>query len=482
MIPTWFALVCLAAAYWGRKDNRILAVTMVSTVFGAAAAANVVLMGSAPLTPTIFLMPFLVWFTVRRVGLAAIHQELSLWRAGGWLALFVGWAVFTAIVMPRYFEHALYVYTTSRGDAADLGVALVPLAPNSTNITQSIYLIAGLVAFVAVAALMRSDRATPMLFKGLVAAALLSALAAVINLVEGYSGVPLGLGLLRNANYAVTERQTIGGLLRIHGTFAETSAFSTFSVPMFAALLVLWKRGYRVAWSASLCVVTLVLVLLTTSTTAYVALAVALVMLAGAAALKALLDGSPLRFGMITVLLFFVLVGACLVLLFKTEWVLAAWQFIDAVVFQKLDSQSGIERTDWTAQAWRGFVDTWGLGVGAGSSRGSSWPVVLAGNTGFLGVALFFLFLAAVLCTRGRHASDDSRTGGAACKAGLVSMLVCASVSGATIDLGVVFYLYAGAVWGLLAHVRPERHRVQTRGSRKGARLERRQDEGRAAA
>jgi hypothetical protein len=451
MIPTWFAFVCLSAAYWARKDDRILAVMLVSTVFGATAAASVVLMGNAPLTPAMFLLPFLAWFGVKVVGLKAVKAELAWGRPGMWLALFVGWAVLSAIVMPRVFDGDVFVYTTSRGGDAGLGVELVALKPNSTNITQSVYLLAGLAAFVLVAALARRASAADILFKGLVVAGVLNVLAALVNIVEGYTGFGLGLNLLRNANYGITEGHAVGALIRIHGTFTETSAFSAFSVPLFAALLVLWMRGYRRLLTAPLCAVTLTLLVLTTSTTAFVALAATTAVVGFLAAVRVLMTPNSFRFGQISAVVLIVAIGLCVSALFKPEWLAAVWRYVDVTVFQKLASDSGVERLQWNARAWASFVETYGLGVGAGSARGSGWPVVLLGNTGVLGTLLFLVFFVWVLVAPIRTQDSVRASMALATRAALLGVMAAATVSGAVIDLGLLFYLLAGAATGLAA-------------------------------
>jgi hypothetical protein len=451
MIPTFFAVLCLWAVWWARgSSTRIIGVMVVSTVFGAAAAGHIIVMGGAPLTPSMFLAPFVVAFAIRKAGWTTLAHELAPSRPGLWFALFAVWAAIAAVVMPWAFEGKVYVYTTSRfGDLSETGrVALQAVAPNSTNITQAIYIATGAAVCIAIAALMRSAGAAAMALKALLTVAGVNAFFGIVNLIEGYANVNLGLALLRNARYQISNTYEVAGLVRVHGSFAEPSVFSMFCVPLVAALLVCWVRGYRVAWSAPLCVISLVLTLIGTSTTAYVGIVATLVPLALIYWGRLLVGASPLRFGSLTIACLGVVALVSVALLVRPEWWFEVVRFLDATVFTKLQSASGVERSSWTMQSWQNFVDTYGLGVGTGSGRGSNWPVILLGNTGVIGATLFLAFLS-ILMLRRAPSGDIERTATWAFKAFMLGVLVTISIAGAMIDLGMSFYLAAGVVAGL---------------------------------
>jgi hypothetical protein len=164
---------------------------------------------------------------------------------------------------------------------------------------------------------------------------------------------------------------------------------------------------------------------------------------------RSLVLGPNLRFGAISAAVMAGLVGACLVMLFKPEWMATVWRYFDATVLQKLGSDSGIERMQWNARAWAGFIETYGLGVGAGSARGSGWPVVLLGNTGALGTMLFLVFFLWVMLVPPRGSAETRLTLNLALRAALVGVMMAAAVSGTMIDLGLLFYLLAAGTVGL---------------------------------
>ena len=91
------------------------------------------------------------------------------------------------------------------------------------------------------------------------------------------------------------------------------------------------------------------------------------------------------------------------------------------------------------------FTDTFGIGVGLGSSRSSSWLLALVSQVGVIGSALFGLFLFLVLATpRPRQVDSGEQDVGVmqlAFKAYMAGILVASAISGAVFDLGLAFYL-----------------------------------------
>lgn len=447
MLPTWVFVVCVLAAWWGRKDVRMLTVILVATVFGATAALELTVLGSAPVVPAVFFIPLLMLTLLRLGGWKAVSTSFHSTAAVVWLFAFVAWAVFSAVFAPRFFEGKVLVYAMSRNN--DLGVQLQPLGPISSNITQSAYLVAGLIAFAALVALCRRAGAAKAVLDGLCAVATVNLVAAAMNMVEGYLGLKLGLEFIRNANYAILENDRAHGLLRIQGTFSETSSFSSFSLALFAALMICWRRGLRPRWTGPLCIAHLLLLLLSTSTTAYVAMMVVLAGLMAVAIASTLLSPDKVRFGGISILVLLLVAGGCLVVLLAPDFVQRIGDIFRGSVLLKLDSDSGRERSSWTQQTWESFIGTYGIGTGAGSSRGSSWAIVILGNTGVIGAITFAGFMIATLSPWNLPRSDELRTLALAFKLATAACFVAASISGTMIDPGIMFWTCAGLAAGL---------------------------------
>src|SRR5262249_29160891 len=78
---------------------------------------------------------------------------------------------------------------------------------------------------------------------------------------------------------------------------------------------------------------------------------------------------------------------------------------LDTIVFSKMSSGSGIERSTWNSQALQNFLDTFGFGVGNGSVRASSFPVAVVASLGFPGALTYGVFLLMVWFRRSKPTS-----------------------------------------------------------------------------
>jgi hypothetical protein len=81
-------------------------------------------------------------------------------------------------------------------------------------------------------------------------------------------------------------------------------------------------------------------------------------------------------------------------------------EMLDVMVFQKSTSSSYEERSMWTKVSWDALLASGGLGVGMGGTRASNFAVALFSSAGFLGGALYSLFLINCLIVQ-RAAKND---------------------------------------------------------------------------
>ena len=88
---------------------------------------------------------------------------------------------------------------------------------------------------------------------------------------------------------------------------------------------------------------------------------------------------------------------------------------IDELIFNKPLTSSFYERSHWNAIAWDALVSTWGLGIGFGSTRTSSWFAAIISSTGLIGAAFMGVFLVQTFArrsisrTRVVRGNDDRR-------------------------------------------------------------------------
>jgi len=141
MTPSWFALVVLTAGVFATAPGAIV-LQLFFCLFGATAAFELTALGGAPVLPAVAFLPFLL----RRAWTERLRPDvLRMAPAGVWLLLTVGWAVVSALVVPRLLSGTVAVKTYDRTGRDDAITVL--LRPVSGNITQSAYAILDLLVF-----------------------------------------------------------------------------------------------------------------------------------------------------------------------------------------------------------------------------------------------------------------------------------------------------------------------------------------------
>jgi len=420
---------------------------MISTLFGAAAAVKLPALAHANVLPAHALLPFyLIAVTRLPRGVDQAMRSLAYPSPGFWLAAFTAYAVLSAVFLPRLFAGQIEVFSIVRDVDGRGGTFTQFLGPSAGNITQSLYLIGDLAVFAAVCA-HACGRGLAIVVKAVLAAAAANIGFALADLVTYHMGMPDALEFMRNANYGMLVEAEISGFKRLVGSFSEASAFGGITLVYFAFCFELWLRGVHARASGILTGLSLAAVLAATSSSAYVALGVyaAVILLRGGAGLLAGITTK--RAAILTVALF---IGTVLVVM-ALALVPPVWtslsDFVDRTLFNKLHTQSGIERSLWNAHAMDAFFESGGIGVGVGSVRASSFIVAVLANTGVIGLGLLMPMLASlayriVIGSRDRIAEAYAAAGGWACFA----LLISASLTASSVDLGLLFAINAAIV------------------------------------
>jgi glycosyltransferase involved in cell wall biosynthesis len=186
---------------------------------------------------------------------------------------------------------------------------------------------------------------------------------------------------------------TVLGFKRIVGSFPEASTFAYFTVGFFAFCTKLWIDGIRPRLTGALAALSLLALAFATSSTGYAATSGFLGLLF-ASSLAQVLFRRVRRstFVLVTVLPVLVAGGVIALRLDGPLWNTVN-EVVDASIFDKMESSSGIERGKWNDQALANFFDTRGLGAGDGSVRASSFPLAVLGNIGIFGALTYSVFL-----------------------------------------------------------------------------------------
>jgi len=424
------------------STSATLAFFLFLCLFGAAAAVEFPALGGASAPPAAAFLPFLAWRAFGKRGGAPYFRRVP--RSGVWLMALVVWGVASAVVIPRLLAGEVEILTIDRSSAL-FEVVLYPLRPVSGNITQACYAVCDLVVFLAVRELLREParlvRAVPM--SGL--RRRLDAFAAVVNLLEYYAGLPPLLPYVRTGGYQIYDSYELGGLVRIQGTFAEASHFANFTLPLFAFAFATWLyTPRRPRWVGVLTVALLGLLVASTSSTAYTGLVMYLGLFAVLRASSILSRRLVPRVRTPALVVGSLVSLAVGVALLDTDVFQRIYDYFDSVLLRKFQTSSGEDRMALNRQAWQNIVETYGLGVGLGTARASSFPFVVLSNLGALGTLLFGGFLYQVFRARPDEGGALNPVSQAARHA-LVAALSGALASGFVFDLGVAFYAFAAA-------------------------------------
>ncbi|MBV1916796.1 MAG: hypothetical protein KUG65_01865, partial [Sphingomonadaceae bacterium] len=298
----------------------------------------------------------------------------------------------------------------------------VPLKFSSGNISQTIYLCLAM-GYVMLFATVAS-RQPGAIHRLLIIAAITNLVVSIASIVSHELIAPF-----QTADYRVFEDAQISRLIRLTGTFPEASMYAEFTAPIGAYLVGHYFASGR-ALSLGLGLATLALAILSLSSTGIIAVSA----LAGFSLLYAIWRKSGAsRIFVIS----FISVSAAAALVIVIPGTLN--EVINTLIFEKLTSQSGLERSEWAERGFQVFIDTYFLGAGTGSVRSNGLLFVLLANLGLIGT----LLVGALLWRALRRPSENAMLLGAAFA--LVTLLAAKMASQTTVAPGLLFAMLAGA-------------------------------------
>jgi hypothetical protein len=437
-------LLCLQLGYLATATTFV-----VTTLFGAAAA---VLIGSANIQPAHLFLAFVAASALtRRRELAGAVMAIRMPKPGFWLMCLVLYGIITGIVMPRLLAGSTQIIPLGVSEYADTG-STVPLGPVSSNFTQAVYLVADLVCFTMIVAIGSTYAGFAAIAGALVAYAAGNVLFALLDLGTYSTGTQWILEFMRNARYTLHIEEEVSGLKRIVGSFPEASTFAHSTLGALGFTGTLWLCGRRPALTGTLAFLSLALVILSTSSSGLAGTPPVLVILYVTALTRCGVDLSkPFRSAAVLCAPLLV-IAAILATQLDDETGKPIRNYLDEVIFNKSTSASGIERASWNTFALQNFFDSYGIGVGLGTVRTSSFPVALLSNVGVPGT-IFYLFFITSALGRGRGTPRtfpyDVRL---AARNACLGLIIGDIFAAPTVEQGLLFYVLAG-----LACAEPER-------------------------
>ena len=444
LVTIAIGLICLALDY-----RAAAVIFVVSTLFGSAAA---ILIGSANIQPAHLFLAFITAVALTRSReIVATFKAITPPQPGFWLACLLFYGLISAYVLPRLLAGGTEIVPLGTSEYPDTG-STVPLGPVSSNLTQSIYMTADVLCFAMIVAIASTRDGFDAITRALIAYAAANVFFAALDLVTYNTGTQAVLEFMRNAQYTLHNEEEINGLKRIVGSFTEASAFARSALGAFAFTGTLWLCGRHSAWTGPLALASFLLVVLSTSSTGLAGAPVVLMLLFMTAMQYSLRHGRS-QSGATILLGPPLAVIAVLLLLVNSDALATVLDYVNVVVLNKSNTSSGIERASWNTTGLQNFFDSWGFGVGLGTSRTSGQVFALLSNVGVLGTLFYCMFLLSAFVKRrgtpGSYPTDVRIAARNACIGLFVGDLLVSS----TVDQGLFFYILAG-----LASAEPERN------------------------
>jgi hypothetical protein len=442
------ALVFIGILLMARNfESPLIVALFASLTFGSTSLFTLSAIGGAtPLLSAVFVLLLVAGVALRRNALhefgAVLREQPAVWL----LLLLVAYSVLGAFLLPRLLAGQTGIFMLNR-EAKTL--ALVPLMPSSGNITQTMYFILSAATFFAFCILLRERRALKGIRQGILVWATLHVLFGFVDLAGKMAGLGDVLAPIRTASYAMLTQVEVASFWRIAGSYPEASAFGALTAALLAYMVVYWRITYdRTAFVLG--VALLLLLVLSTSSTAYVTGAVLAAIMMMAIAGSAM--RSRLRRQEIT-LLVLGLVGLSAVLsiqLVHEKALDPLWQLFDRMVLEKASSASAHERAFFNEQSLNNFIDTYGLGVGLGSSRASSWIIAVISQLGLVG-SMIIAYLSFELFRIRRVTSRaylDLKEQATVCgmRACALAFIIGSSISAGSADPGMVYFIALATV------------------------------------
>lgn len=452
------ALIALIGYFFGAPLTIGL---FASLPLGSTAWASLpALGGSSPVIYTLFAIGIVLTTAFRKTILAELGQVFSHFPGAGALVILTAYAILGAIIMPRLFEGQTPVFVPIRGAIRELTLAPVP-----GNITQPGYFTLGTLTFLALCVLMLRREHMALVRKGFFAFIIVHAGLGILDLAAKMAGIGDILLPIRTANFALLTEVVQSGFWRINGGFPEASSFGIVSLACLGFCYAYWRHTS----SRSVFVlmgIMLLLLLLSTSSTAYGGLA----LMGLGPAVTLLRSALRNRFSRDDVLMaglgVLLSVGAVGLFIVNERAFDPVVGLFEETVLNKSESDSGRERGYWNSRSLQNFGDTSGLGIGLGSSRSSSWLISVASQWGLIGsiamAVLVYVLARGLSGIKRTQENADLFALSAGARACAIGGLLGAAISGSGADPGITFVVALAVVAACRYHAptKPEVPRV----------------------
>lgn len=441
MTPVISGVLLVGIFFFSLLKGMDYALRAATALLPFGASAVLLLGGQSVLSVSFcFLILLGLWFVT---SAAHMNKQIKLEFASFLIFALGLYAFLITMIGPRLFAGDIMVFSLDRNVVGyrlrhDIPSGLSLLVPTRGNISQLIYFL--ITCFVFVSALSLARRNGPKLIhKALIGAGIVNIVLASLDMVGGDAI----LSLFQTANYGYLTDVQVLGRERITGGFPEASSFGGFSAILagYFIRLYLSTRDIKIGL---LGLGNFTFGLLSVSSTFIVTTVVVLTFLF-AQLLIYLARGQGISSRTKPFILLFMLGLSMMVMLFIiTPLGNLFFSFFDYLIFNKTTSLSGYERGQWALRGLEIGRESYGFGIGLGSTRSNGIFSVWVSNFGFIGTFIFLYLYKTLLLSKpfAFATHEDKYFFNAAC-VGLVAHFAGALISATTPDPGLLFALMA---------------------------------------
>ncbi len=267
---TQFGVLLLPLCAWYcLKPLKLLQLSLLASVFGAAAALVVAGLGLPPgLPPAVVFIAYVLLQYALGVRYPGERAVLRLLEPMGILVLY---ALMTSVILPRAFAGQFEVWPQKVDSAFAFPIIL---GPTKANYTQDLYLISN-AAVTALAALFvtRSDVDTRRLLDVYWGGAVVVGVVCLWQIANRMGGVFFPESFFySNPGWVIFRGQEFGGVLRTNGPFSEPAGLAFYMSGIIWSCGWVLVRGHRSRFALFLLPAAILVLSLSTSTTGYVVL------------------------------------------------------------------------------------------------------------------------------------------------------------------------------------------------------------------
>ncbi len=388
-------------------------------------------------------------------GVAFLLIAATDFRKLGLVATFFAIAVVVTFFSPRLFGGQVYIIPV-RGllDDPDL------LRPTTQNVSQIAYLGISVLTVFTFGKMLKDPQLRKHVYPALLWGAVATIVTGFVDFATQYIPVGFILEPFRTATYALLTDVEVFGGKRVVGLMPEASSYGYVCIVFLSATYFLrfylhTKRNLPFPIAPVL----LGLVLFTwlsKSSSAYVGLLFIFLCAISEWLWRAsALERNPRRKKGLRVefmLVGILIIALTLVLLFVPSLLDPIVALFDRMVLQKTESQSFEQRSSWTAISWAALQETFGLGVGVGSTRASNGVVAVFSAAGYLGAFFYFTFVLQTIFRSPPNKDYLSKSALSGLRWALMPVFLVNALIGVSADFGLFFAWLYGFAFSLAAY------------------------------